>query len=209
MDKIKAHKLLPKYLIVEDLNNIFYRIGLNFTSFRLQYPRKRFNKPIIVFTILHLFIIEKLLVILFNDNQFIHIVLGDFVYFYGVPIYWCLGLILWTNITINTQLISYYVYRNGIILKFMTIFEMLSGLRSPQSIGLTNPIEIEKFSKQSKLMFQIIYRNNTYLMPFLSGIPGFVMYLLNTSLYNSLVYGIPNAILFYLWGYYAWNLLLY
>ena len=86
---------------------------------------------------------------------------------------------------------------------------MLSGLRSPQSIGLTNPKEILKFAKQSKLLFQIVYRNNTYIMPFITLIPVTLFYSLNTTVFNTIVYGIPNAILFYLWGYYAWNLLLY
>ncbi|CAG2114078.1 unnamed protein product [Medioppia subpectinata] len=53
--------------------------------------------------------------------------------------------------------------RNGVELKYMSIFAMLSGLRSPKSIGLTNAVVIEKFAKQSKpYQIKSLYNSSPY-----------------------------------------------
>ena len=55
----------------------------------------------------------------------------------------------------TSQLIYYYNYKNDIKPTFLKVFQMMSGLVSPKSIGLTNEKQIYKLIKLSKRLFFI------------------------------------------------------
>ena len=90
---------------------------------------------------------EKIIIITVNDqNVLTHIILGEFGYLYRLSVHWSVE-IFQTNWTLISQVINYYIYRNSDELKFMSIFEMLSGLRSSQVIGFAKPNDILKCVK--------------------------------------------------------------
>jgi hypothetical protein len=100
------------------------------------------------------------------------------------------------SIALFSQLVQYYNYKNDIKPSYLKLFEMLSGLRSPKNIGLTDKEEIYKFAKLSKLLFTGSEFLTKIAMPFLSFLLPFLSFCLKCSLKELILYALPHSILF-------------
>ena len=80
---------------------------------------------------------------------------GDFAYFIGSRIIINFIIINIFLISILSQLINYYNYRNGIKATDLRVFQMISGLITPKSIGITDKQLIYKLIKRFKFSINL------------------------------------------------------
>ncbi len=127
---------MPTELILDSAENRLYRIGLIVRSENGE-KRSIFYKPLLVFGVNIILIVKYIVSLLLNEeHEKLLITIGDISHFYGAKIHLNVALILFTLLTLNSQLIHYYNYKNDIKQTYLKVFEMMSGLVSPKSIGL-------------------------------------------------------------------------
>ena len=69
MSKIDVNKCLPPELTIESVDDILYRIGLYFTSFRVR-PKLHFiDHPLNASIILLLFLIQRVITLLLSEKH--------------------------------------------------------------------------------------------------------------------------------------------
>ena len=155
MNNFDPNVILPQNVIISSAENNLYRIGLCLTS-RNDLNRNKLHNPLLIFSV-NLIVFIKCLISLFspNDYKYLFIIIGDFSYLLGIRIYLIITVFLYILLAITSQLIYYYNYKNDIKPTFLKVFEMMSGLVSPKSIGLTNEKQIYKLIKLSKKLFII------------------------------------------------------
>jgi hypothetical protein len=103
-----------------------------------------------------------------EENWKLLIIIGDFAHFFRAKTHFNLIIVFSTILAINSQLIYYYNYKNGIKQAYLKVFDMMSGLSSPKSIGLTNKEEIYKLIKDSKILFSFNKSNSYIVLPLIS-----------------------------------------
>jgi hypothetical protein len=153
MDSFDTNKVLPQNIVLKGAENHLYRIGLNLIS---NGPEKRnvLYNPLLIFNLNIAIVIKSIVSVLKpEENGKLLIIIGDFAHFFGAKTHLNLIIILSTILALNSQLISYYNYKNGIKQTYLKVFDMMSGLISPKSIGLTNKEHIYKLMKESKILF--------------------------------------------------------
>ena len=155
MHKFDPKEVLPQNVIISSAENNLYRIGLCLTS-RNHLNRNKLHNPLLIFIVNSIVFIKCLISLLSpNDCKELFIIIGDFGYLLGIKIHINVAIVLYTLLAITSQLIYYYNYKNDIKPTFLKVFEMMSGLVSPKSIGLTNEKQIYKLIKFSKILFFI------------------------------------------------------
>ena len=191
--KIDVNKCLPPELTVQSVDDILYRIGLTFESTHPSTKRRLLSQPLIIF-IYSLIILVKdcILFSLSDDHERI------FMYFDGHLLsarrHCHLLVITSETLAISSQIIYYYNYRNGKKPTFLRVFQMMSGLVSPKSLGLTDETEILKLMKTAKTLFKYTGLNLLSVFPF-TLLTVLFCYLCNGwSIKDTLFYGLPNGL---------------
>jgi len=147
-------RLLPSNIRIDSAETHLYRIGLSLFPNGII-KRNRFHNPILIFIIQIYLIIKSIISLLINgEDSDIFIIIGDYGYFLGLKLHVDIVFIFVTSISLVSQLIHYYNYKNDIKPSYLKPFEMISGLISPKSIGLTDEKEIYKIIKISKILFK-------------------------------------------------------
>ncbi len=130
-----------------------------------------------------------------EQNEKLLIINGDFGHFFGVKTHLNVIVFLFTLLALISQLIHCYNYKNDIKQTYLKVFEMISGLVSPKSIGLTNKKEIFKLIKLSKILFLFSEWNNEILVPLISLKFNLFPFIMNRSIVETFAFGIPNSLL--------------
>ena len=191
--KIDVNKCLPPELTVESVDDILYRIGLAFESTHPLTKRRFLSQPLIIF-IYSLIILVKdcILISLSDDHERI------FIYFDAHLMSarrHCHLLVITTEaLVISSQINYYYNYRNGIKPTFLRVFQMMSGLVSPKSLGLTDETEILKLMEKTKTLFKYTKLNLLSVFPFTTLVVISVYISNGWSLEDTLFYGLPNGL---------------
>ncbi len=110
---------------------------------------------------------------------------------------------------LTSQLTHYYNDKHGIEANYVKVFEMMSGLRAPENIGLTDKAVIFKMIKRVKFLFLILKFNNQYIIPCIAFVINFMIIVINCSLNDIILYGIPNSLSYALCCYYIFNISLW
>jgi len=154
-------QVLPENLIIKSAATHLYTAGLSLFPYDFV-KRNRYHNPLLVFILnLQLFIrIIVSLLLLSDENKYMLMVLGEWAHFFNVRIHFNILASPVILIAIVSQIIHYYNFKNNIKPSYLKPFEMISGLCSPKSIGLTNQTEIYKMIKLSKKLFILL--NITY-----------------------------------------------
>ena len=165
-ESIDANKVLPQNLIIKSAENKLLSIGLIYrTNNNSNVFRGILYNPLFIFTIISIGIIKLFIGLLLpEDNAYIFKIIGDFTYFLGIRIYGNIAGILYFSLAFISQLIYYYNYKNDIKPTFLKVFQMMSGLVSPKSIGLTNKEQIYKLVKQTNTLFVLNEINNEFII---------------------------------------------
>ena len=151
---INPFKTLPSNLVIKNAGNDFYRIGLSLFKFGSE-KRIKLHNPLFVFTINTLYSIKCGLSLAFlkdDDNDGLFLLIGDLGHFMKVRYHMNICIILYALIGMSSQIINYWYYKNNVKPSYLKLFEMMSGLVSPQSIGLTNKKHIYKIVMRMKFL---------------------------------------------------------
>ena len=136
----------------EPFEDILYEIGLCLTSVRDPHKRQLHNNPLIIFTLITLFMIGRTLSIITPEDDIQTLLfIGDVGHFFGLKLHYNVIFILASILCLVFQLIHYLNHRNGIQNKF---------------IGENQDLDeemIRKLKSQYMKICKIIKENNTYL----------------------------------------------
>jgi hypothetical protein len=205
MESIDVDKPLPTELILNCAQNRLYKIGLIVRS-ETREKRSIFHKPLLVFGVNIILIVKCIISLLLNEeNDKLLIINGDFGHFFGAKTHLNVIVFLFTLLALISQLIHYYNYKNHIKQTYFKVFEMMSGLVSPKSIGLTNKKQIYELIKTSKILFLFSELNNKILVPLMALTFNLFAFIINRSIFETLVFGIPNSLLFALSIHYSYS----
>ena len=206
--QIDPNKCLPPELAVQSVDDILYRIGLCLTSVRDEPKRLLIDHPLIAFGFVFIFMTERLITIsLSEENVFLFKILGDIGYFVGFSLHFGVMFILCSLFNIISQMIFYYNHKNDVKPTFLILFQVMSGLTPPAKIGLKNDQEIRSLVKTTGKLYKFLKFNNDRFIPIATIAFNLGFYGFHGSLYDVLVYGIPNTILFDFWTHYVWNMI--
>ncbi len=153
MNNFDVDKPLPSVIVIKCAENHLYRIGLSLFSFGSQ-TRHRFNNPFFISSILLVGILKSTFAILIKREKFIHLLIGDFIYFVDEQNFLNSCIILWGLLALSSQLLHYWKYYKNESPLYLKPFEMICGLVSPKSIGLINKEDINQLLKRSQLTFK-------------------------------------------------------
>jgi hypothetical protein len=84
----------------------------------------------------------------------------------------------------------------GIKPTYFKVFEMMSELVSPKSIGLTNKEEIYKMLKVYKITFKICELNAGKIIPIIGFLINIIPYAMNCSIGDTILYGITHSLIY-------------
>jgi hypothetical protein len=203
----EPNNILPNDVLIDFAANHLYRIGLIPLRDK-SIKRKRYENPVFKFIInLHLIIRFIISLQLSEENEYIFLLIGDFTYFLKARIHFNTAASLIISIALFSQLVQYYNYKNDIKPSYLKLFEMLSGLRSPKSIGLTDKEEIYKFAKLSKLLFTGTEFFAKIVMPFLFFLLTFLSFSLKCSLKELILYALPHCLKFAFCAYSVYSII--
>ena len=206
---IDPNKCLPPELTVQSVEHILHRIGLTLDSTKSYPKRKLFFNPIIIFSFFVLFNIREVIIIsMTEENDLTLKILGSIGYLMGIRVLLSIFFILYSSLQMCFQLIYYYNYRNGIKPTFLRVFQMMSGLVSPKSIGLTDEHHIQKLLKLTKPLIKCLKMNNI-VIPLCGSNVILFTYVFEATLLEAIYYGLPNSIIMFIYLYYAANFVFY
>jgi hypothetical protein len=193
---LNINKPLPKSLILSSAGNHLYMTGVS--PFSLGYSKR--SKLFVNSFFGHLcslLIITRCLISNFipEDNPQYFIIIGDFCYFIKLRYQLNISITIILIFAVICQLIHYYNYANGIIPVYLRPFQLMSGLVSPQSIGITDRKYILIIQNRAKLLFKITTFVTEYSMPLMAITLNLALYL-NCTIYELLIFAIPWAIIF-------------
>jgi hypothetical protein len=97
----------------------------------------------------------------------------------------------------------------GIKPTYFKVFEMMSGLVSPKSIGLTNEEEIYKMLKVYKITFKICEINAAKIIPIIGFLMNIIPYAMNCSIGETILYGIPHGLFFACGAHHIFNIIMW
>jgi hypothetical protein len=209
MDSFDSNKLLPKNIVLKGAQNHLYRIGLNLISNGRE-KRDIFHNPLLIFGV-QIVIVIKSIVSLLTPKEYEKFltIFGDFAHFFGPEIHFNIITILSTVLALISQLINYYNYKNGINPTYLKVFDMMSGLISPKSIGLTNKEEIYKLIKESKFLFSFCEWNTHIIVPLMGFLLSLLPFIINCSLLDIILFGIPHSILYTIAVHYTTSIMIW
>jgi hypothetical protein len=196
MESLDVNKPLPQSIALNSIDNHLYEIGLSLISKNHQ-KRSRFYNPLLILSVNIICLIKCIVsLILSEKNERLMIIIGNFAYLLRSKTQLNVAGILAFLMTLIQQLICYYNAKNNINPTYHKVYDMMSGLVSPKSIGLTNGKEIYKLIKQSKFWFSFCRCNNQILLPIFALLTSLLPFVLNCSALDTIIFGIPHSLLY-------------
>ena len=138
-----------------------------------------------------------------NPEVFIWIV--DFSYFINARIHVNTNIASWLIVALISQYLHYKNYTNNKHPNYLKPFQMMSGFVSPQSIGLTDRVQIIQFIKKSKRLLLITHIITSKLNPISLFILLSFPMIINCPLIVLILYVMPITVVLTLIIYFASN----
>jgi hypothetical protein len=200
---------LPPEVLVTSAGSHLYRIGLSHFPYGWK-KKKKFHKPLFI-ALINLIILTKSIIslMLSEENPELFIILFDFSYFINARIHYNICAIIILFMTIISQILHYYNYKYDIKPSYLKPFEMMSGLVSPKSIGLTNEVKIYKLLKLSKQLFFVCDLFTEKMVPIIALTFSTLPMIKSCSLKQLFFYLIPMNAIFTFCCYTAYSIILY
>ena len=167
LEQLTVEKCLPQEVIIEGIDDIMYSIGLSFKPTRDRQKRRNlFNNPIFILMMTLYYCSTRVILITMvgNDQIELLLALGDYGHFFGLKNINNMFILNIEMIILSLQLVNYYNYKRGIESTFVRVFQMMSGLITPESIGLFDINEVIKLVNKTRILMTIaIYLNKIYI----------------------------------------------
>jgi hypothetical protein len=152
---IDPNSTLPPNMAMRSSCNHLYRIGLSHYKFGDRIRSNLFNPWLIFICSCIMWIRFVFTLIIRPDSKEISIMIGDFTYFIGIREQYNSEVILIYLMSMISQIIHYWYFKQNKYPTYMKPFLLLSGIKSPKSIGLTDKLEIFKFVIHAKHLMLI------------------------------------------------------
>jgi hypothetical protein len=209
VENFDPSELLPPELLATSAGSHLYRIGLSHFPYGWK-RRKKFHKPLLIALLNVIFLAKSVTSLLISEeNPELFIILFDFSYFLNARIHVNICQIFMIILTLVSQLLHYINYKKNLKPSYLKPFDMMSGLVSPKSIGLTNEVKIYKFLKISKQLFFICDITTEKLVPIVALMINIWPMIKICSLKQLILYIIPMNIIYVFTGYLAFSIILY
>src|ERR1700761_4441760 len=137
------------------VDDILYEIGLCLQSVRERHKRRAINNPVFTAIVLVLFIIQRLISIALPEDDRRLLYTGDVGHYYGLKFHINFSFGLISVLCLLCQLIFVYNSKRGIYPTFVRVFQVMSGLVTPQSVGLNDRKHIHTIMR-FRIVFVII-----------------------------------------------------
>ena len=208
MEEFNPDLLLSQEMSIDSVDEHLYRIGLCLTPNRHNTRRSLIFHPILITIVTIIFTIMRIASI-FTDQRWLLLLLCDIGQLFGMKIYINLGLISVCLFILWSQLI--YYYNNNLYIRptFLTLFHVMSGSVSPNSIGLNDEQQVKKLLSLSRKLFFIVKYQCQYIVPIIYVVMTMSTYFMSTSLIEVILYGIPTTIMITLIAFWFWNIFCY
>jgi hypothetical protein len=154
MNDLDLDKPLPSLIAIKSAENNLYNIGLSLFSFGSQ-TRNRFHNPFFISFIICVQILKSVTAILMKEDKYRLLLIGDFTYFLKDRYFMNTSIVLFSSLALISQLLHYWKYYKNESPSYLKLFQMISGLVSPKSIGIINKEDVNQLLKKSKLMFKV------------------------------------------------------
>jgi hypothetical protein len=188
---IDCNKVLPQSYIIPESGQHFYKIGLNHVRVgnNDKESKQHLYYRFFVIIIYVIFFIHSLISLSVPNDKYRDVFMynGDWAYNYPEVRYHMNITMLFCSIIAILSTILHVTNDN---ISWFKPFEMMSGLVTPASIGLTDSEDVEKLLKRSKLYLEIAEITTYFLVPTTTIIMNVVM-ASNYGLYIFLLFGIP------------------
>jgi hypothetical protein len=209
VENFDPSELLPPEVLVTSAGTHLYRIGLSHFPYGWK-RRNKFHNPLLI-TLLNVVFLAKCTTSLLvsEENPELFIFLFDSSYFLNSRIHVNIGASFTIILTLVSQLLHYINYKKNLKPSYLKPFDMISGLVSPKSIGLTNEVKIYKFLKISKQLFFICDIITEKLVPILFLAINISPMIKVCSLKQLILYIIPMNMIYVFNGYFAFSIILY
>jgi hypothetical protein len=208
VENFDPSELLPPEVLVTSAGSHLYRIGLSHFPYGWK-RRKKFHNPLLIALLNVIFVAKCVTSLLISEeNPELFIILFDFSYFVNSRIHVNICVSFVAILTLVSQLLHYINYKKNIKPSYLKPFDMISGLVSPKSIGLTNKVKIYKLLKISKQLFFICDITDK-LVPILFLTICILPMIKVCSLKQLVLYIIPMNMIFIFSAYIAFSIILY
>jgi len=202
-------ELLPSDVCVRSAGTHLYYIGLSHFSIGSK-KRRKIHNPLLIALANWMILLKSLISLLLPDeNPEYFVIIADYSYFIKARIHYNMSLIITLLLTFISQYLHYRNYRNNKFPTYLKPFEMISGLTSPLSVGLTDKVKIYKFVKLSKQSFFVCELFMKYCIPVSSFSFHSIPMIWNCSLKQLIIFVFPINIILTYSIYSIYNILLY
>ena len=206
--KMKSKTKLSDNLVIKSAGSDLYRIGLSLFAFNGVKRKFVFNPYFTSFVTFGFTLKLLIIIILHNYSEKFHLYLGDFSYFTDTAKQLLIGVFNYGMIAVFSQTLHLWYYWKGIEPTYLRPFLMMSGMISPESIGLTDSSVVERLMKRAKLNFKItelILKTRIPMGVMVAGVP----LSLNATPLEFIFAVIPWVAIFTLWIWITAGYLLY
>ena len=163
MSLIRVDRHLPPQLSIKLIDNILYLTGLSGKWVGERPKRFLLNTPLFI----TLFLLAHILlrcVSYRSDDRLILLFTADFRHLMGAKKFCNTVMILLSLMALSSLAIHYHNKFIGMKTTFNGLFEMLSGSRTPASLGLNDPAQVEQLLKIAKWL-PLLKKNNAIFAP--------------------------------------------
>ena len=209
-ENIDLDKPIPPEWRVRGADSHLHSIGLSLFKSQLHPNRRLLYHPLLVF-IAMIIRLNICLLIIYNVMKgdkldfLTHIYLGDLGYYISLSYSANVIIANLSFLTIGSQLINYYNYRNGIKPTDLRVFHMICGFISPKSIAINDQILVNKLSIITRKLFKT-YKPLIVILIIFASIYIMTAILLWDNLFHAIIIGLPHLIMYIIWVLYIINI---
>ena len=204
MSLIRVDRHLPPQLSIKLIDNILYLTGLSGKWVGERPKRFLLNIPLFITLFLLAYILLRC-VSYRSDDRLILLFTADFGHLMGAKKFCNTLMILLSLMALSSLAIHYHNKFIGMKTTFNGLFEMLSGSRTPASVGLNDPAQVEQLLKIAKWL-PLLKKNNAIFAPLASAVFSYGLHFNGMSIVSALTIGTYTSSITSLVGYYVFNL---
>ena len=205
---IDMNLCLPVSFAITGIDDILYDIGLSLDSNRAEAKKRTIiHKPLIITATAVWMTVTKALVVYLGDRSPLFVkMVGSPGNMFGIKIHVHLALMSLSIITLTSQSIYYFNHKTGVKQTFVRIFQVMSGSVPPVSIGMTDPVEITKLMKTSRVLLSVAKWSTDVSIPISAFIFVIVLFIDSCNIIETFNHGFYNALICTLWVHNLWRI---
>ena len=214
--KFSMNRFNPSVLLVPELrvvgaDSLLYRIGLSLFKTDSDQNRSLFYNPILICIILLQTLVKNIYLLTQIDTEYsdeYYMYFGDVGHFFNLKVQLELMIALVSVHPLVAQLIHIWNYKHDIKPTDLRLFQMISGLRTPESIGLYDKQLVYKLIKLYRIAMKFCKKNRLMVSIGCFATP-LVVTFKRASIIELIFIVVPHCLLWHIWFIYLYNAFVY